>query len=126
MDTAEILRQKQLCVAVHLRKPRFAWQRKRAFGAPFGWLRRWLRQKKIFLVEYLSTLPAKIFLFLASAERSYFFGFFRHQHPSVASLQTDLRMSINCSIQQGLCLGARMLVSCGATGYDERSTTFRS
>ncbi|WP_301218063.1 hypothetical protein [uncultured Desulfovibrio sp.] len=72
MDTAEILRQKQLCVAVHLRKPRFAWQRKRACGAPFGWLRRWLRQKKIFLVEYLSTLPAKIFLFLAGTEEFLF------------------------------------------------------
>ncbi|WP_300925217.1 hypothetical protein, partial [uncultured Desulfovibrio sp.] len=49
--------------------------------------RRWLRQRKIFLVEYLSTLPAKNFLFLASAEISYFLGFFRHQHPSVAPLQ---------------------------------------
>ena len=65
-DTAGILRQKQL-------------------------LRCWRRQRKIFSVEYLSTLPAKIFLFLASTEVSYFLGFFRHQHPSVAPLQTDLR-----------------------------------
>ncbi len=94
-DNAAIICQKQLCVAVHLRKPRFAWQRKRACGAPFGWLRRWLRQRKIFLVEYLSTLPAKIFLFLASAEISYFLGFFRHQHPPVAPLQTESGISIN-------------------------------
>ncbi|MDE7371945.1 MAG: hypothetical protein K2N07_09460, partial [Desulfovibrio sp.] len=51
----------------------------------------WLRQRKIFLVEYLSTLPAKIFIFLASSKKSYFLGFFRHQHPSFASLQTELR-----------------------------------
>ena len=55
---------------------------------PFG---RWLRQRKLFLVEYLSTLPAKIFIFLASSQKSYFLGFFRQQHPSFASLQTDLR-----------------------------------
>ncbi|MDE7371212.1 MAG: hypothetical protein K2N07_05640, partial [Desulfovibrio sp.] len=50
-----------------------------------------LRQRKISSVEYLSTLPSKIFIFLASAEKSYFLGFFRHEHPSSAALQTDLR-----------------------------------
>ncbi|WP_291355284.1 hypothetical protein, partial [Desulfovibrio sp.] len=38
--------------------------------------RRWLRQRKISSVEYLSTLPSEIFIFLASAEKSYFLGFF--------------------------------------------------
>ncbi|WP_291358332.1 hypothetical protein, partial [Desulfovibrio sp.] len=51
----------------------------------------WLRQRKISSVEYLSTLPSEIFIFLASPEKSYFLGFFRHQHPSFASLQTELR-----------------------------------
>ncbi|WP_300922921.1 hypothetical protein, partial [uncultured Desulfovibrio sp.] len=78
-----------------LRKPRFARQRKRACGAPSEWLRCGLRQRKFFLVEYVSTLPAKNFLFLASLEASYFFGFFRHQHPSVASLQTESGISTN-------------------------------
>ncbi|MBD5558427.1 MAG: hypothetical protein HDQ92_07785 [Desulfovibrio sp.] len=40
-----------------------------------------LRQRKISSVEYLSTLPAEIFIFLVSAEKSYFLGFFRPQHP---------------------------------------------
>ncbi|WP_300916619.1 hypothetical protein, partial [uncultured Desulfovibrio sp.] len=47
----------------------------------------WLRQKKIFLVEDLSTLPAKIFLFLASPENSYFLGFLRRQPPPFAPLR---------------------------------------
>ncbi|MBD5416731.1 MAG: hypothetical protein HDR50_03530 [Desulfovibrio sp.] len=51
----------------------------------------WLRQRKISSVEYLSTLPSEIFIFLASSEKSYFLGFFRHQHPSSAALQTELR-----------------------------------
>ncbi|MDE7370855.1 MAG: hypothetical protein K2N07_03770, partial [Desulfovibrio sp.] len=47
----------------------------------------WLRQRKISSVEYLSTLPSEIFIFLASSKKSYFLGFFRHQHPSSAALQ---------------------------------------
>ncbi|MBD5627319.1 MAG: hypothetical protein HDQ90_07560 [Desulfovibrio sp.] len=38
----------------------------------------WRRQKKISSVEYLSTLPSEIFVFLASREKSYFLGFFWH------------------------------------------------
>ncbi|MDE5879097.1 MAG: hypothetical protein K2G99_03600, partial [Desulfovibrio sp.] len=55
----------------------------------------WLRQKKISSVEYLSTLPSEIFVFLASSKKSYFLGFFRHQHPSSASLQTGRGRSVN-------------------------------
>ena len=39
----------------------------------------------------MSTLPSEIFIFLVGTEKSYFLGFFRHYHPSSASLQTELR-----------------------------------
>ncbi|WP_301074319.1 hypothetical protein, partial [uncultured Desulfovibrio sp.] len=40
--------------------------------------------------------PREIFLFLARLELSYFLGFFRNQHPSVAPLQTDVISQPHC------------------------------
>ncbi|MBD5557659.1 MAG: hypothetical protein HDQ92_03655 [Desulfovibrio sp.] len=74
----------------------------------------WLRQRKISLVEYLSTLPAEIFIFLASSKKSYFLGFFRHQHPSSASLQTGYGIFIDGTIWQFL---RKRLASGGASLY---------
>lgn len=70
VDNAEIIRQKQL-------------------------VQRWQRQRKIFLVEYLSILPAKFFSGLLAPNYLIFYDSSCTKHPSVAPLQTEFGISIN-------------------------------